>query len=70
MLAVKLDRRDPLPLLREQGLLESGRRRGVTVAGSGRPGTVLARTRHLVRQARQHGHDRAELIGMIGMLAD
>ena len=59
-----------LRLLRDEGLLEFRRGRGVTVTGSARQGTVLARTRDLVRYARQHGYDRAELIAMIDSLAD
>jgi GntR family transcriptional regulator len=59
-----------LRLLRDEGLLEFRRGRGVTVAGSARQGAVLARARDLVRYARKHGYDRAELIRMIESIAD
>ena len=56
-------------LLRDEGLLEFRRGRGVTVAGSARR-VVLARARDLVRYARQHGYDRAELIRIIESIVD
>jgi GntR family transcriptional regulator len=59
-----------LRLLRDEGLLEFRRGRGVTVAGSARRGAVLARARDLVRYARQHGYDRAELIRIIESIVD
>jgi GntR family transcriptional regulator len=59
-----------LRLLRGEGLLEFRRGRGVTVAGSARQGAVLARARELVRYARQHGYDRAELIRVIESIVD
>jgi GntR family transcriptional regulator len=54
-----------LRLLRDEGMLEFRRGRGVTVAGSARQGAVLARTRELVRYARRHGYTRDELIQII-----
>ena len=54
-----------LRLLRNEGLLEFRRGRGVTVAGSARQGAVLARARELVQYARRHGYDRDELIQII-----
>ena len=54
-----------LRLLRDEGLLEFRRGRGVTVAGSARQGAVLARARELVQYARRHGYDRDELIRII-----
>jgi GntR family transcriptional regulator len=54
-----------LRLLRDEGLLEFRRGRGVTVAGSARQGAVLARARELVRYARRHGYDRDELVRII-----
>jgi GntR family transcriptional regulator len=54
-----------LRVLRDEGLLEFRRGRGVTVAGSAGRGAVLARARDLVRYASRHGYDRAELIRMI-----
>ena len=59
-----------LRLLRDEGLLEFRRGRGVTVAGSAGRGTVLARARELLRYARKQGYDRAELIQMIKSIAD
>ena len=59
-----------LRLLRDEGLLEFRRGRGVTVAGSARQGAVLARARDLIRYARKHGYDRAELIRIIEGIAD
>ena len=59
-----------LRLLRDEGLLEFRRGRGVTVAVLARRGAVLARARDLVRYARQHGYDRAELIRIIESIVD
>jgi GntR family transcriptional regulator len=59
-----------LRLLRDEGLLEFRRGRGVTVAGSARQSAVLARARDPVRYARQHGYDRAELVRIIENVAD
>jgi GntR family transcriptional regulator len=59
-----------LRLLRDEGLLEFRRGRGVTVAGSAQQGAVLARARELVRFARQQGYDRAELIRVIEGIGD
>jgi DNA-binding GntR family transcriptional regulator len=58
-----------LHLLREEGLLEFRRGRGITVVGSPERGAVLARARDLLEFARGHGFDRAELIEMIESLA-
>ncbi|MGA2829874.1 MAG: GntR family transcriptional regulator [Streptosporangiaceae bacterium] len=54
-----------LRLLRDEGLLEFRRGRGVTVAGSARQGAVLVRAREFVQFARRHGYDRDELIRII-----
>jgi GntR family transcriptional regulator len=56
-------------ILRDEGLLEFGWRRGITVSGDA-PGksAVLQRTRDLVRFARQHGYRRDELILLIERL--
>jgi GntR family transcriptional regulator len=51
-----------LRLLREEGLLEFRRGRGVTVAGTPEKGAVIARARDLVSFARQQGYRRDELI--------
>jgi GntR family transcriptional regulator len=58
-----------LHILREEGLLEFRRGRGITVVGSPERGAVLARAQDLLDFARRHGFDRAELIEMIESLA-
>jgi GntR family transcriptional regulator len=57
-----------LRLLREEGLVEFRRGRGVTVAGTPEQGTVLAQARELLAQARRYGYGRAELIEIISTL--
>lgn len=54
-----------LHLLRDEGLLEFRRGRGITVAGTPQRGAVLTQARSLVRLARRHGYGREELIQMI-----
>jgi GntR family transcriptional regulator len=54
-----------LRLLRDEGLLEFRRGRGVTVAGTPEKGAVIVRARELVRFARQQGYRRDELISLI-----
>jgi GntR family transcriptional regulator len=54
-----------LHLLRDEGLLEFGRGRGITVAGTPQRGAVLTQARGLVRFTRRHGYGREELIQMI-----
>ena len=58
-----------LRLLRDEGLLEFRRGRGVTVAGTPEKSAVIARTRELVSFARQQGYRRDELIRLIEELA-
>ena len=58
-----------LRLLRDEGLVEFRRGRGVTVIGPARRSAVLARTRELVQFARSHGYSRDELIKMIEDIA-
>jgi GntR family transcriptional regulator len=58
-----------LRLLRDEGLLEFRRGRGVTVAGTPEKGAVIARARELVRFARQQGYRRDELIELMEELA-
>ncbi|MBV8300574.1 MAG: GntR family transcriptional regulator [Candidatus Dormibacteraeota bacterium] len=55
--------------LRDEGLLEFRRGRGITVAGSA-PGksVIVGQARELVRLARHHGYCREELIQIIGEL--
>jgi GntR family transcriptional regulator len=57
-----------LHMLREEGLLEFRRGRGITVVGTPQRGAVLARARDLLNFAARHGFDRAELIEMIESL--
>jgi GntR family transcriptional regulator len=58
-----------LRLLRDEGMLEFRRGRGVTVAGTPEKGAVIARARELVRFARQQGYRRDELIQLIDDLS-
>src|SRR5438128_11333361 len=51
--------------LREEGLLEFRRGRGITVAGTPEQGAVVKRARELVRFARQQGYKLDELIRLI-----
>jgi GntR family transcriptional regulator len=57
-----------LHLLREEGLLEFRRGRGITVVGTPQRGAVLARTRDLIEFARRHGFGRDEIIELIESL--
>jgi GntR family transcriptional regulator len=54
-----------LHLLREEGLLEFRRGRGITVVGTPQRGAVQARALELVEFARRHGFGRDEVIQMI-----
>ncbi len=54
-----------LRTLRDEGLLEFRRGRGITVAGTPQRGAVLRRVNELVEFARTQGYRRDELIGMI-----
>jgi GntR family transcriptional regulator len=58
-----------LRMLRDEGLLEFRRGRGVTVAGTPEHGAVVARARELLRFARQHGYKADEVARMIEELA-
>jgi GntR family transcriptional regulator len=57
-----------LRVLREEGLLEFRRGRGITVAGTPQHGAVLTQARQLIEFARQQGYGRAEVIQMIADL--
>src|SRR5439155_15709267 len=52
-------------VLRDEGLLDFRRGRGVTVAATPQRGAVVARARELVRFARQQGYRVDELVGII-----
>ena len=54
-----------LRTLRDEGLLEFRRGRGVTVAGTPDRGAVTARARDLLAFARKHGYEPRELIKII-----
>ena len=54
-----------LRVLRDEGLLECRRGRGITVAGTPERGAVLTKVNELVRFARAQGYRREELIAMI-----
>jgi len=58
-----------LHLLRDEGLLEFRRGRGITVAGTLERGAVVARVRELVEFARMHGYRPDELVEMIESLS-
>lgn len=54
-----------LHMLRDEGLLEFRRGRGVTVTGTPQQGTVLAQARDLLAQAQRYGYGRDDLIKLI-----
>jgi GntR family transcriptional regulator len=54
--------------LRDEGLLEFRRGRGITVTGTPQHGAVLEQTKELVRFARTQGYKPDELIRIIGQL--
>src|SRR5713101_6617982 len=54
-----------LRLLRDEGLLEFRRGRGITVAGTPQRGAVLTRAKDLVQFAREQGYRTDELIRII-----
>jgi GntR family transcriptional regulator len=57
-----------LRLLRDEGLLEFRRGRGVSVTGTPERAAVLAKARELVTLARHNGYRRDELVRMIETL--
>ncbi len=54
-----------LRMLRDEGLLEFRRGRGITVAGTPERGAVMTKVNELVKFAREQGYKRDELIAMI-----
>ncbi len=54
-----------LRLLRDEGLLEFRRGRGVTVAATRQRGAVVAKARELVAFARQEGYTQQELVELL-----
>jgi GntR family transcriptional regulator len=57
-----------LRLLRDEGLLEFRRGRGITVTGTPQRTAVLTQARDLLALAREHGYRRDELIRIIESL--
>ena len=55
--------------LRDEGLLEFRRGRGISVTGTPQRGVVVERARELVRYARTQGYKPDELIAIIEQLA-
>jgi GntR family transcriptional regulator len=58
-----------LRLLRDEGLLEFRRGRGISVAGTPERGAVVQRARELVAFARKHGYRVDELVEIIERVA-
>src|SRR5437764_7670478 len=54
-----------LRLLRDEGLLEFRRGRGITIAGTRERGAVVARTKELLEFAREQGYRPEELVQII-----
>jgi GntR family transcriptional regulator len=57
-----------LRMLRDEGLLEFRRGRGITVSGTPEFGAVVTRARELIDFARGHGYRRDELVRLIESL--
>lgn len=57
-----------LRTLREEGLLEMGRGRAITVAGGPARTTLIEKARELIALSRSQGYRRAELIALIEQL--
>jgi len=57
-----------LRMLRDEGLLEVGRGRAITVAGTPERGAVVAKMKELVEFGRRNGYRRDELIAMLQSL--
>ncbi len=57
-----------LRLLREEGVLEFRRGRGITVSGEPEQGVVVAHARELLALARRHGLAREDVILMLRQL--
>ena len=54
-----------LRLLRDEGILEFQRGRGISVIGTPERGALMQRVRELVDYARTQGYQRADVIDMI-----
>jgi GntR family transcriptional regulator len=58
-----------LRMLRDEGLLEFSRGRGVTVSGTPERSVLNSKARELIELARKQGYRREELIGIIEALS-
>src|SRR6204780_2574707 len=58
-----------LRMLRDEGLLEAGRGRAITVAGTPEQGVVVTRMKELIAPARRNGYRRDELLSMLERMA-
>lgn len=54
-----------LRMLRDEGLLEFRRGRGITVVGTPRQGVVVTKAKELLQLARDNGYQRSELIEIL-----
>jgi GntR family transcriptional regulator len=54
--------------LRDEGLLEFRRGRGITVVGSPQQGVVVAKAKELLRLGREQGYNRGELVELLQTL--
>ena len=57
-----------LRMLRDEGLLEVGRGRAITVAGTLERGAVIAKMKELIEFGRRNGYRRDELVSMLQAL--
>ena len=57
-----------LRLLRDEGLIEMGRGRAVTVTGTAEAGSVTTRAKELIEFSRSRGYRRDELVALISRL--
>jgi GntR family transcriptional regulator len=57
-----------LRLLRDEGLLEIGRGRAITVAGTPERGLVVSKMKELIEVGRRNGYQRDELVRMLQTL--
>jgi GntR family transcriptional regulator len=57
-----------LRMLRDEGLLEFRRGRGITVVGTPQQSVLVTRATELLQLAREHGYRRSELIELIESL--
>ena len=59
---------DLLRMLRDEGLLEVGRGRAITVAGTPERGVVIAKMKELIELGGRNGYRRDELVEMMQTL--